>query len=268
MTSVGKIYGRFRAEILLLAGAGLPFLLRWLAGASDDGVFSSHLETFAPWYFSGAFAIYAAYALWRYRSLPLRFYRKGGDPDFRTVLDSASRRYWYLGMGAEEFLRDIQIESYFSDRALNGNRIEELRILLLDPESEPFNDRLAEVHPQSEVARVAELKRAYLQTLLAGLSALSPEEVGRWEVRFYQEVPIWLLQFVDSKPELKATDRCIVSFHLQGRHSRDSRQLVCDDSNPDCFDAFLKYFESQWATATRVKYPVMPKEPRLPKGRH
>jgi phosphoglycolate phosphatase len=174
---------------------------------------------------------------------------------YRNVIDLTDGVYYLLGMSAEEFQRNIPLKDYLLERAKSGRPIRELRFLLLHPDSDHFSDRLLEVNPGSNLKALIQRKKEIISSLYLGLSSLPKGILENFEIRFFDNYPVWIMQFFESetKPGTKASPNGLVlSFHQSGIHSKFSEQYLLRAENSGLFDSFLNYFQRKWETSLPI----------------
>lgn len=169
-------------------------------------------------------------------------------------------------MSAEEFQREIPLGSYFQNRKAAGRPIQEARFLLLHPDSPHFRARLADVNPASKVEELVERKTQLIESLYRGLRAL-PQGLLRYEVRFYDEYPQWMIQYFDTArnpaSDQFAVTELLMMINLPNKHSKYSQRYRLSNSEPELFSSFLEYFERLWESAVPMSPdcvipPLMP----------
>lgn len=243
-------YNKYKSEILTSLGVVVPLALVALGRYFTANIVLQHFTR--NWHYYVIFTVltYVVYQYVHMRQDPLSLYRKGGNPDFRATLDLGHSLYWYMGMGAEELLRDVNIEEYFVLRRNDNRPIKSLRFLFLNPESKFFTERLKEVDPNGDIHAISHAKKSYLKTLHFSLAALPPDLVQHYEIRYYDLKPIWLLQFFDTKAAQSGIiepEGFILSLHIPCIHSRFSNQYICRKTNSkNMFDSFYIFFEAVW----------------------
>jgi len=243
-------YDRYKSEILTSLGVVVPLALVALGRYFTANIILQHFTENWYYYVILTLLAYVSYQIVRNRQHPFSLYTKGGSPDFRATLDLGHSLYWYMGMGAEELLRDVNIEEYFIQRRNSNRPIKSLRFLLLNPESRFFTERLKEVNPHGDINAIAYAKKSYLKTLHFSLAALPPDIAQGYEIRYYDEKPIWLLQFFDTEASQSAAmepEGVILSIHIPRIHSQFSNQHICRKAHSrHMFDSFLTFFEAVW----------------------
>jgi hypothetical protein len=249
-----RFYSEFKNEILAVIGIIVPIALAILAKLLDTNMVLGHFAQSWYFYVIATLATYALYLQLRRKTPPFSLYARGGDPNFKNTLDLGHSLYWYMGMGSEELLRDVALEEYLTRRRDSGRPIKSLRFLFLHPDSPHFIERLREVNPHGDTVAILEAKRSYLRTLRLSLASLPREVLNSCEIRYYDEKPIWLLQFFDA--ERKESNGqpiptgVILSMHLRHVHARHSDQFVCRPAGDvHLFESYVSFFEAVWSRA-------------------
>ena len=251
-----SLYGRYKAEVHTAIGILVPLILAggWLANASIGwrGWLAGALAGLL------VFNTAVAYRSWR-RAQALRVSALLPYNDDRAVHDRALKlartRYHLLGMSAEELQRSTGSD-FFARRSQGGEKFAELRILLLHPDAPGFHQRIEEVNRPADTSALVARKRDIVRALRRNLQALTPEHVDRAHIRFYPDLPPWVVQAYDSD-DSGAISELEVSVHLSGKHSKYSpRFLVGKDST--LFDGFHREFERRWLSGIPMRGMEIP----------
>jgi len=257
-----QIYRKYNNEILALLGVIAPIAIGAMESVFATNVVINHFSTNWSHYVivSLLITIYFMYkkATNEKNTHPLSLY--ASEPiSFKHTLDRAYSVYWYMGMGAEEFIRDINIESYFYLRRKSARPIKELKLLFLHPDSEYFRKRIEEVNEDGDIESIITSKKGYLVALSLALNSLSKDTLHSYEIRFYSEKPVWQLQFYDDecKRGKESTPFGVfVRMHIPYVHSRHCKLYHCAKDEHYIFEGYLDYFERVWESAMTVEETV------------
>jgi hypothetical protein len=254
-------YLKYRNEILAILGVITPFVIGALNPLFSSNVVVNHFSINWQYYVITSLLV-TIYFMYRKAKTdqynqPLSLYADE-QISFRNILDHSHSVYWYLGMGAEEFLRDIDIERYFLSRRKSDRPIQELKLLFLHPDSEFFRTRISEVNEEGDVDSIITSKKGYLVALDLALNSLSKDSLNKYEIRYYSEKPVWQLQFYDvtNKKGIERTPFGVfIRMHIPFVHSKHCKLYHCAKDDHHLFEGYLSYFDRVWKASTVSNSP-------------
>jgi phosphoglycolate phosphatase-like HAD superfamily hydrolase len=156
-------------------------------------------------------------------------------------------------MSAEELQRSVSLRDYLIDRSRSGRPVRRLRFLLLHPDSKFFAQRLREVNSDSDLLDLIARKKDIIRTLHHSLRALPAGVISDYQLRFFDEFPIWLIELIDSERPQSNPDTMELMIHLPGRHSKFSPRYVLTAEDDSLFPSFVRYYEELWSRSQPMR---------------
>lgn len=128
---------------------------------------------------------------------------------------------------------------------LLSNKNAELNIVLLDPESDSFQNRV--LHEQDGVGRILSECKASIQIL----NDINNKSGGRIELRFHSESPNRSLLIIDSLNQLSTRSKMLINYYPNesGNRGYMGKQFLSEfmlERDRDSFYNNIEYFEALW----------------------
>lgn len=251
---MSNFYQRRQNEILTTISIIVPLALSLIAGISIEDSIANQLPyiiLIVGYIALGASVLYLQRSRKEVRSHSLsRAPKKAIERHrYRVSLDAATSCYFFLGMSAEEFQREIPIHDYFRERQARSSVPLRVKVLLLHPDSPYFSSKLHDANRDANLSEIVQRKKDIMRTLVHSFSTV-PASAGTFEVRFYDGPTLWSMQLYDCSAQSGGSpDTLRIMPQLEGRHGKYSHVYQLDTSDQELFRPFYWYFTGLWDEA-------------------